>query len=284
MMGMPSVTVIVNCLNGERYLREALDSVYAQTYKNWNIIFWDNASTDSTADIARSYDSRLEYHCAESTTDLGVARVKASKLAKGELLAFLDCDDVWHETKLEMQVKIFCESTEELGVVYGRSQGKNELDSSKDKVFYDGQHLPEGWVFPELVKENFIVFSSAMVDRKKFFECGGFPSHLKNSTDYWVFVRMAQRYKFRALQEICCDYRIHNSNLSASQHVLGIKESISAVSQLLPNRDALAGLRHLYLHLALMYIKEGRVLSAIGVIIRKRIFLMLIRWIWKRYS
>ena len=284
MMDMPEVTVIMNCLNGERYLREALDSVYAQTYKNWKIIFWDNASTDSTADIANSYDSRLEYYCAESTTDLGVARVKASKQANGELLAFLDCDDVWHETKLEMQVEMFCESTEELGVVYGRTQGKYESDSSKDRVFYDGQNLPEGWVFPELVKENFIAFSSAMVDRKKFFECGGFPSHFKNSTDYWVFVRMAQRYKFRALQTVCCDYRIHSSNLSASHYILGITESISAVSQLLPNRDALAGLRHLYLQLALMHLKEGQVLSAIGIIFRKRVFLLLIRWIWGRYS
>ena len=42
MMNQPSVTVIINCFNGEKYLREAIDSVYAQTYKNWNIIFWDN--------------------------------------------------------------------------------------------------------------------------------------------------------------------------------------------------------------------------------------------------
>ena len=278
------VSVIINCLNGEKYLREALDSVYAQTYKNWNIIFWDNASTDSSADIANSYDSRLEYYCAESTTDLGLARVEAAKQTKGELLAFLDCDDVWYETKLEMQVEIFCESVEELGVVYGRTKGKYESDSSKDRIFYDGQNLPEGWVFPKLAKENFIAFSSAMVNREKFFECGGFPSHFKNSTDYWVFLRMAQHYKFRAVQTVCCDYRIHSSNLSASHYVLGMKESIQAVSQLLPNRDALAGLKHQYLHLALMYLKERQVLSAIKIIFRERILLLLIRWILERYS
>ena len=283
MMDTPLVTVIINCLNGERYLREALDSVYAQTYKNWKIIFWDNASTDSTAEIANSYDSRLEYYCAESTTDLGVARVKVTKLATGELLAFLDCDDVWHETKLEKQVEMFCENTEDLGVVYGRTKGKWESNSSKDRVFYDEKNLPEGWVFPELVKENFIVFSSAVVDRKKFFECGGFPSHFKNSTDYWVFLRMAQRYKFRALQTVCCVYRIHSSNLSSLHYVLSVKESILAVSQFLPNRDALAGLRHQYLELALMHVKEGQVLSGIGVLFRRGLFLLLIRWIWKRY-
>jgi glycosyltransferase involved in cell wall biosynthesis len=48
------VSVIMNCLNCEKYLREALDSVYAQTYPNWEIIFWDNASTDGSGGIARS--------------------------------------------------------------------------------------------------------------------------------------------------------------------------------------------------------------------------------------
>ena len=283
MMNQPSVTVIINCFNGEKYLREAIDSVYAQTYKNWNIIFWDNKSTDSTPDIANSYDNRLEYYCADLTTDLGEARLKASKLARGELLAFLDSDDVWHENKLEMQVNIFCESKDNLGLVYGRAQGKYELNRNKDRIFYDGEDLPEGWVFPELVKNNFIVFSSALVNRKFFFECGGFPPHFKNSTDYYIFVRMSQRYKFRALQSLCCDYRIHDSNLSSSHRVLGMIESISVVSSFLPNKYAKKGLRHLYLDLAIMYIKEGKILPAIGIVSRKFLFFLLIRWIWKRY-
>ena len=56
----PLVSVVVNCYNGEKYLKEALDSIYAQTYKNWEIIFWDNASTDRTALIAKSYDKKLK--------------------------------------------------------------------------------------------------------------------------------------------------------------------------------------------------------------------------------
>jgi len=56
-----TVSVIMNCLNYSKYLREAIDSVYVQTYKDWEIIFWDNASTDNSAEIARSYDRRLRY-------------------------------------------------------------------------------------------------------------------------------------------------------------------------------------------------------------------------------
>ena len=283
MMDTPSVTVIINCLNGERYLQAAIDSIYAQTYTNWNIIFWDNASTDSTADIANNYNTKLEYHCAESTTDLGIARVKASKLARGDLIAFLDSDDIWHESKLEMQVAIFVNSNVELGCVYGRTQAKYEFESSRNRVFHAHADLPEGWVFPELTKNNFIAFSSAMVDRKKFIECGGFPSHLKNSTDYWVFLKMSKRYQFKALQQVCCDYRIHGSNLSALHNILAIEEGIAAVSQFLPDRDALVGLKHLYVQLALMHVKEGKIPTAIYIIFSKRILTLLIKWTWQRF-
>ena len=51
----------MNCYNVEAFLKNAIDSVYAQTYKNWEIIFWDNASTDTSADIALSYDERIKY-------------------------------------------------------------------------------------------------------------------------------------------------------------------------------------------------------------------------------
>ena len=65
------VSVIINCFNGEKYLREALDSVIIQTYKNWEIIFWDNQSTDKSAEIFKSYkDNRLKYYRASSHADI----------------------------------------------------------------------------------------------------------------------------------------------------------------------------------------------------------------------
>ena len=56
------VTVIMNCFNGEDYLREAIDSIYNQTYEHWKILFFDNNSVDSSAKIAKSYDEKLIYH------------------------------------------------------------------------------------------------------------------------------------------------------------------------------------------------------------------------------
>ena len=89
------VSIIMNCYNGEKYLREAIDSVYAQSYKHWEIIFWDNASTDRTSQIAQSYDSRLRYFRAKVNTHLGPARNMALEKAKTTYIAFLDSDDIY---------------------------------------------------------------------------------------------------------------------------------------------------------------------------------------------
>src|SRR5437868_4501867 len=101
----PLVSVIMNCLNGEQFLRDAIDSVIAQTYANWEIVFWDNASTDASASIAQSYhDDRIRYFRGDSTVPLGHARNLAIQKSRGTFIAFLDCDDLWLPTKLEKQL------------------------------------------------------------------------------------------------------------------------------------------------------------------------------------
>jgi glycosyltransferase involved in cell wall biosynthesis len=110
--------VIINCYNGEEFLREAVDSVIAQDYKNWEIIFWDNCSTDKSAEIVKSYDdNRIRYFKGDRHVLLGEARNLAIEKAKGTYIAFLDADDVWMPNKLFVQVKILNDNPE-IGLVY----------------------------------------------------------------------------------------------------------------------------------------------------------------------
>ena len=95
------VSIIMNCYNCAKYLEEAIDSIYAQSYDNWEIIFWDNCSTDNSALIAKSYDSKLKYFLAKEHTALGRARNLAIKEAKGGYIAFLDSDDETQEANDE---------------------------------------------------------------------------------------------------------------------------------------------------------------------------------------
>ncbi len=100
MIKKPSVSIIMNCLNGEEYLKDSLSSIVNQTYKNWELIFWDNRSTDKSADILKSFkDKRIRYFYAKKKTVLYRARNLAIKKARGKFIAFLDVDDFWEKNR-----------------------------------------------------------------------------------------------------------------------------------------------------------------------------------------
>jgi len=114
----PLVSIIMNCYNGEDYLCESIESVLSQTYKNWELIFWDNKSEDKSAEIFKSYkDKRFKYYYASQHTPLYDARNQAIEKSTGEFVAFLDTDDFWEKDKLELQLPLFKDS--KVGVVYG---------------------------------------------------------------------------------------------------------------------------------------------------------------------
>jgi glycosyltransferase involved in cell wall biosynthesis len=272
----PLVSVIMNCFNGDTYLKEAIDSVISQTYQNWEIIFWDNASTDDSAKIAQSYDSKVKYFHTANNTPLGRARVSAIDEAKGEYLAFLDCDDLWKNDKLEKQISAIRGKTN-VGLVYSRCEiisGTNELLGKMPQR----EELPSGDnVFDELVKENFIPFVSALISRQKYDDVGGFPAHYKNSTDYHVFLKISYTYKVIAIDEVLCKYREHSGNLSHSQYVIGAKECVDSVSLFLPDQRAIIGIKYQYVQLAISYVKEKQFLRAFVVFVKHGGWLILIK-------
>jgi|APSaa5957512535_1039671.scaffolds.fasta_scaffold119525_2 glycosyltransferase involved in cell wall biosynthesis len=271
----PLVSVIMNCYNGEKYLGEAIDSVYAQTYKNWEIIFWDNASTDNSAIIAKSYDKKIQYFHTKQNTVLGKARVLAVNEAKGEYLTFLDCDDLWNRNKLEKQIEIV---DDKLGIIYSRSEvisGNGEiLDTIPNKEGSPGF----GEVFGELAKENFIPFLSALVPKDKYYAVGGFSEKYKTAVDYDLFLKLSYSYRVEFIDEILCKYRQHSSNLSLVQKSLGIEENISTIRLFTPDNRAVIGIKHHYSILAINYIKEKKFYKALVILIKKNVLgLVLLR-------
>ncbi len=233
MVSAPLVSVIMNCYNSDKYLHEAIDSVIAQTYSDWELIFWDNQSTDTSAAIFKSYDdSRLVYHYADRHTSLGEARNLAVNYAKGKWVAFLDCDDIWLPDKLAKQVEIINNEQDiNLGIVYGRALmfGTNVMESELVNT-YNGSLLPEGYVLNDLLlAENFIPLVSAIVLKDAFIEVGGIPNDFFQAEDYYIFVAIAVKYKVRAVQDICCKYRIHSSNITLKQKVLSYDESLRII-------------------------------------------------------
>lgn len=264
----PLVSVIMNCYNSAQYLREAIDSVLQQTYQNWEIIFWDNQSTDSSANIFNSYaDSRLRYFLAPKFTKLGQARNLAVAQASGEWLGFLDCDDVWLPDKLTRQVDIIQIEAPGLGLVYGQALvidcniGKSSNWAKRQSKYSKKtalKTLPEGWVFEKLLMFNFISLLTAIVNRAAYHEVGGISDYFEQAEDYELFVKLAATRKVRAVQSVVALYRIHGSNASILNEEKDFREAEEIVSRYLPQPAADRALKQRHSYYALNQIRQGK--------------------------
>ena len=102
---IPQVSVIMNCYNGEKYLKQSLNSLVSQSFKNWELIFWNNKSNDRSEKILKNFkDKRIKYFKSKNFTKLYRARNLAIQKAKGKYICFLDVDDWWVKQKLQMQI------------------------------------------------------------------------------------------------------------------------------------------------------------------------------------
>ena len=99
----PLVSIIVNCFNGEKFLSQSIKTIFDQTYTNWEIIFWDNKSSDKSREIIKSFkDRRIKYFYSKKYNTLYKSRNLAIKKTKGDYICFLDTDDLWSKKKLKI--------------------------------------------------------------------------------------------------------------------------------------------------------------------------------------
>jgi glycosyltransferase involved in cell wall biosynthesis len=273
----PFISVVMNCYNSEKYLNEAIESVVSQTYDNFEIIFWDNQSTDRSAEIVRNWkDSRIKYYYAPKHTALGEARNYAISKAQGEWIAFIDCDDLWVREKLALQVSLIQQHRNDLGLVYGRieylveSEGRTTILGKKPLAKFMSRHLrlPQGRAFAAMMVSNYVPLVTAMLNRKLFYELGGINPQLKQAEDYEIFTKFAYSYTVAAVDAVICLYRIHQNNLSHNQSELSYTESISIVEKYLPDPSAIAGLAVWRAKYAGYLFRKGRIRNAVAQLIQ----------------
>ena len=219
----PLVSIVMNCFNGEAYLNESIKSVLSQTYGNWELIFWDNQSTDSSAKIFKSYkDQRFEYFYANEHTSLYKARNLAIEKSKGDFISFLDVDDLWDKNKLELQMTYF--NNQEVGVVFSNFWVFKKKDVKKKRL-YANKKLPRGNVYNELVN-NYNVGILTTVIRKKFYLKlkKNFDERFSIAGDFDLFLRLSKICLFESIQKPLAFYRLHGSNLSTFNKEKEIEE------------------------------------------------------------
>jgi len=235
---MPLVSIIMNVRNGASTLWEALDSVMAQTFTDWELIVWDDRSSDNSARIVAEYsDQRIRYFLSSKETSLGKARDNAIRQTRGEWLAFLDQDDIWMPRKLEMQMARAEQAT---GIIYGRTVRFYPTGLQRD---YDQTHeflaLPEGDIFTQLfTKGCFIAMSSAVFRRSAIEEVGGIPEQIELIPDYYLYAAVARRHSVRAVQDVVCRYRMHESNTSQMAAIAVHREALWLVERCKDSLDS----------------------------------------------
>ena len=239
----PLVSIIMNCYNCESYLNESIESVLNQTYKNFEIIFWDNNSTDNSSVIYNEYknnDNRLKYFYSKTHTMLGEARNLAIEKASGEWIAFLDCDDIWLPEKLEKQINLYYEiNNSDVNLIYGQSlifndstllsnsKGVQKLNKYRNKFLL--KKLPEGKIFNKLLFINFIPLVTAIVKKSSIEKVGKINVKYNILEDYELFLKITLIGDALAIHHAISLYRIHATNttiLKKNQKFVELFETI----------------------------------------------------------
>ena len=221
---MASVSVVIPVYNGERYIRETRESVFAQTYQDLEIICVDDGSKDASLTILKEIQeseeskNRIQVIQQENTGQAG-ARNAGAKRGTGQFLAFLDQDDLWYPSKLERQVAIL-EANPEAVMVHCDMDRIDELGRVTEQTLVSTtrRSLQKGLTMTRLFGWDPCIYPSTMLIRRGAFDrVGGFDSELSRyGEDIDLMLRLRQEGRFIFFEEAGTQYRKHSTNFSGS--------------------------------------------------------------------
>ena len=210
-MTQPRISVVMNCYNGERFLHEAVRSVFAQTLRDWELIFWDNCSNDKSAEIINSYrDARIRYCAAPRHTKLGEARKMAVEHCTGEFLSFLDCDDVFLPENLEVQLGAIQQN--QAAVAYG---GVIIIDAEGKERTRLLPRCDSGIIFRGLLRQ-YEIHVPAMMIRHDVLKSDrlNFDENIFGSEEYCLMMQLAVRHPMAVTHRCLAKLRFHRDSLT----------------------------------------------------------------------
>ena len=211
----------MNCHNGEKFLEQSLSSILKQSYKNWELIFWDNKSSDgSKKKFLKFKDKRFNYFVSKKHNKLYKARNLAIKKSRGEYVSFLDTDDIWKSSKLKKQVN-FLNKNKKAALVYTdyliMKNSKIVGKISKSKSLYSGE-------ITQNLLDNYNIGILTIMIRKKILEKIKFNSKLDIIGDFDLMLKISRKHLIGSIQEALAVYRIHENNYSKKKMNIYIKE------------------------------------------------------------
>ncbi len=208
----PVVTVVIPTYNHANFLREALGSLCAQTYTDWEAIVVNNFSEDDTVEVVASFaDSRIRLESFRNNGVIAASRNRGIALARGIYVAFLDSDDTWYPSKLMRCVPYLDQDADLV------SHGLRYVGDSERDVFCGPQQRA---TFDALLNKGSCIIPSASLVRKSILQSVGCFSErpaFNTSEDYHLWIKLAlAQAKMVFIDELLGEYRVHASNHSGS--------------------------------------------------------------------
>ena len=208
---MPKVTVLMSVYNGQKYLREAINSILNQTFKDFEFIIIDDCSIDKTKDIILSYkDSRIRF--IENKKNIGLTKSlnKGLKIARGKYIARMDVDDISMPERVEKQIS-FLDKHKDIAVVGSWIEIIN-MESSRAYVLKNDCN-------PAIIKwthifKNQITHSSAFFRKEIIKKIGHYNEKYKYAQDFDFWFRISRKYKIANIPKVLVKYRIHSKSVT----------------------------------------------------------------------
>ena len=203
------ISVLMNCYNGERYLRETIESLESQTFKDFEVVFIDNQSSDKSKQLIEASSLNVRYFKTEKKISLGEARKFGLERCTRRYVCFLDTDDIYTVEALNILHNAISQS--DYGFVYGNQLliDGNSKHIGRIRNKYAGQ---SGAFFGKLLYHWDIPLVATIVDRDKILSSQiTFQSHYEGSEEFDFFLRIAACFDAKAIDEYVVQYRIHSS-------------------------------------------------------------------------
>jgi glycosyltransferase involved in cell wall biosynthesis len=218
------VSVIIPTYQSAQFIRETIDSVLAQTYKDYEVIVVDGKSTDGTVEILKSYSNRIRI-VIQDGKGIANARNVGILMSEGEYVAFVDSDDVWLPDKLSIQVKFLDEKSSRVGLVYSDAWlfpeddvGKTSYLANK-RAFQIGKPR-KGKITRQLFAENFIPASTVMIRKFCFEEVGLFDESFMLCEDIDMWIRIAKSFEIDYQDLVLAKIRLHLGSATQNREQL----------------------------------------------------------------
>jgi len=207
------ITILINSYNGEKTIYKTIKSALRQTYKKYEILIIDDASSDNTVNLIKKFkNKKIRLYRNKKNIGLGKSRVLAQSKIQGEYVCILDQDDIWNKNKIKSQLKLFLKD-KKIGLV---ATGYKLIDENDKIISLENKYYDKKNFINYLSFKNIFAHSTIMYRTKYAKSVGWYSNKLIYAQDYDLTLRILKKYEFKFLKSLLASIRINQKSMTRS--------------------------------------------------------------------